>query len=493
MRVLRGHPRVKVPVWNSYFVSGVPEFLYNIVKGSSKFASSYHRALKLLEVNKSTLDFMVEQCHKHNIPVEFEGEDLPIPELRLFEDDPNFKYQEEAAEQLYKMPNALLQFGVGSGKTRITLLALSKRFEANPNLRVLVVTGLAGLQNNWLTDSEKFNLCRGKITITGVGNTKESLKMIENAKDGDVLVANFDMLSRAELLTALLRFDPNIVVFDEVQMAVNMGNKRVSGAMRTEGLHELQGDHWSLSASPIQFSPFDWRSLLIWLRVFPQEMTQSSFENYYGIFGFNYMGQRVCQEYRNVEELLPLVNSIRLVFGGTALPELIVKNIPVPDGDKKSAYNIQHYNNCINSHKIKFIKDLDIQCCVACNITKPFEVWKDELTKCGKRVEIFDGTLTMDERNKLLDRCNAGEVDVLLLSLTAGGTGLNLARAFHFMAFIDCPNSLVLYWQGYGRLYRIGATQPVTICRVYCEGTKDEQRWKQIYKDFEAIKIFYEF
>ena len=482
-----------MPVWNPYFISGTPDFLYQIVKGNkSKFTSAYHRSLKLLEVDKPTLDFMLEQCKKYNIRVEFEGEERPFPELRLFEDDPNFKYQENAAEELYKMQNALLQFGVGSGKTRITLLALSKRYNDNPNLRVLVVTGLAALQQNWKSDSDKFHLCEGKITITGVGDSKASLKMIQEAKDGDILTANFDMLSNDTLLQALVDFNADVVIFDEVHMISNVGNSRTSGAMRIEGLHELSGDHWSLSASPVKFSPFDWRSLLMWLRVLPAEMTQSGFESYYGVFGFNYMGQRECIEYKNLECLLPMVNSIRLVFGGTALPELNMVQVPVEDGDKKSQYNIRHFNNCINAHKIEFVRNLVPQCIVACNITKPFEVWEKAL-QGFKSVKVFDGTLNLKQRSTLLQECLDGKVDVLLLSLSAGGVGLNLAEAYSDMVFIDCPNSLVDFWQGYGRVYRIGAKKPVTIYKVFCRGTPDEKKWKQIYKDFQALKIFYEF
>lgn len=492
MRVLRGNPCIKVPVWNPYFVADIPDFLYNLVKNKFKYSSAYHRSLKLLEVDKPTLDFMIEECAKYKISVEYVGEDRPIPQLRLFEDDPNFKYQEDAAEILYKMPNALLQFGVGSGKTRITLLALSKRFETNPNMRVLVVTGLAALQSNWKSDSEKFDLCKGKITITGVGNSKESLKMIESAGDGDILTANFDMLSNDTLLDAFIKFNADVVVFDEVHMISNMGNTRTAGAMRIEGLHELQGDHWSLSASPVKFSPFDWRSLLKWLRVFPEEMSKSGVENYYGVWGFNYMSQRVCLSYQNLEELLPLVNSVRLAFAGTALPELKIIDVPVQGGDKKSQHNIRQYNNCINAEKIDFIKNLGEQCIVACNITKPFEVWKDSL-KDYKRVDVFDGSLNLTQRAELLQKCIDGDVDVLLLSISAGGVGLDLAKAYSAMAFIDCPNSLVDFWQGYGRVYRIGATKPVTIYRVFCKGTQDEKKWKQIYSDFQSLKIFYEF
>ena len=492
MRVLRGNPGIKVPVWNSYFVADIPEFLYKIVKGSSKYVSSYHRSLRLLEVDKDTLDFMVSQCHKNNIKVIFEGEDRPDPILKIFEDDCEYHYQELAADMLSKMPNALLQFGVGSGKTRITLLALEKRFSLNSNMRVLVVTGLAALQQNWVSDSEKFNLCRGRIRITGVGNSKESMSIISESGDGDVLTANFDMLSNIDLLKAFADFNPDIVVFDEVHMIANMGNKRVAGAMRIEGLHELEGDHWSLSASPVKFTPFDWRSLLTWLRVLSPEMSQSAFESYYGIWGFNYMGQRVCTEYKNLEQLLPLVNSVRLVFRGTELPDLNIISVPVSGGDRRSPYNVRQYNNCVNPQKIDFIKNLGKKCIVACNITKPFSTWVEALHDTMK-VGVFDGTLNLKQREKLLKECVDGNVDVLLLSLSAGGVGLNLAEAYSDMAFIDCPNSLVDFWQGYGRVYRIGAKYPVNVYKVFCEGTSEEDRWKQIYRDFEALKIFYDF
>lgn len=492
MRVLRGNPSIKVPVWNPYFVAGIPEFLYKIVKESKgRFTSAYHRSLRLLEVDKPTLDFMVDQCKKHNINVSYIGEDRPEPPLRLFEDDPDYKYQEDAAEMLAMMPNALLQFGVGSGKTRITLLALEKRYALNPNLRVLVVTGLAALQQNWLDDSNKFGLCKGKITITGIGNSKESLSMIKSAGDGQILTANFDMLSNLDLLYAFSDFNADIVIFDEVHVIVNMGNKRKSGAMRTEGVHELQGDHWSLSATPVMYTPFDWRSLLIWLRVFNPEMSQSGFESYYGEFGINYMGQRVCTEYKNLECLLPLINSVRLCFGGVELPDIDFVDVPVGGGDKKSPYNVQVYNNCVNTEKLAFLRTLD-SAIIASNITKPFNVIKESLEAWGNRVEVFDGTLSLKSRNELISRCYDGKVDKLLLSISAGGTGLNLT-CFNKMVFIEAPHSLVVYWQCYGRVYRIGQKNKVTIYRLYCKGTKDETKWKQICTDFEALKIFYEF
>lgn len=55
-------------------------------------------------------------------------------------------------------------------------------------------------------------------------------------------------------------------------------------------------------------------------------------------------------------------------------------------------------------------------------------------------------------------------LQILLLSLTAGGTGLNLCGANHLF-FIDPHWNPQLESQAEDRIYRIGQTKPVTIYR----------------------------
>ena len=71
-------------------------------------------------------------------------------------------------------------------------------------------------------------------------------------------------------------------------------------------------------------------------------------------------------------------------------------------------------------------------------------------------------------------RFQAGEVPVFLLSLKAGGTGLNLTRADHVIHFDRWWNPAVED-QATDRAYRIGQTRPVQVHRLITQGTIEEK------------------
>ena len=68
----------------------------------------------------------------------------------------------------------------------------------------------------------------------------------------------------------------------------------------------------------------------------------------------------------------------------------------------------------------------------------------------------------------------AGEVPVFLLSLKAGGTGLNLTRADHVIHFDRWWNPAVED-QATDRAYRIGQDKPVQVHRLVTQGTIEER------------------
>ena len=68
----------------------------------------------------------------------------------------------------------------------------------------------------------------------------------------------------------------------------------------------------------------------------------------------------------------------------------------------------------------------------------------------------------------------ASGVPVFLLSLKAGGTGLNLTRADHVIHFDRWWNPAVED-QATDRAYRIGQTRPVQVHRLITEGTVEER------------------
>ena len=74
----------------------------------------------------------------------------------------------------------------------------------------------------------------------------------------------------------------------------------------------------------------------------------------------------------------------------------------------------------------------------------------------------------------MVDRFQAGEIPVFLLSLKAGGVGLNLTRATHVIHYDRWWNPAVED-QATDRAYRIGQDRPVQVHRLIAEGTLEER------------------
>lgn len=86
----------------------------------------------------------------------------------------------------------------------------------------------------------------------------------------------------------------------------------------------------------------------------------------------------------------------------------------------------------------------------------------------------LDGSTPTEERFNLVDRFQAGEVDAFLISLRAGGTGLNLTAA-------NCVVHMDPWWnpavedQASDRAHRIGQSRDVTIYRIIAKDTIEEK------------------
>lgn len=89
-------------------------------------------------------------------------------------------------------------------------------------------------------------------------------------------------------------------------------------------------------------------------------------------------------------------------------------------------------------------------------------------------VDLLHGGTPVPERERMVDRFQNGETPVLVLSLKAAGTGLNLTRAGHVVHFDRWWNPAVEE-QATDRAYRIGQTQPVQVHRLVTEGTVEDR------------------
>ena len=78
------------------------------------------------------------------------------------------------------------------------------------------------------------------------------------------------------------------------------------------------------------------------------------------------------------------------------------------------------------------------------------------------------------DRQKVINAFKNGQVPVFLISLKAGGTGLNLTEADVVIHYDPWWNPAVED-QASDRAHRIGQTRPVTIYRMVAQGTIEEQ------------------
>lgn len=96
------------------------------------------------------------------------------------------------------------------------------------------------------------------------------------------------------------------------------------------------------------------------------------------------------------------------------------------------------------------------------------------LASQGVEVEMLHGAQSISKRQELVDKFQAGKLPVLILSLKAGGTGLNLTKATHVVHYDRWWNPAVED-QATDRAYRIGQDQTVTVHRLITEGTVEDR------------------
>ncbi len=96
------------------------------------------------------------------------------------------------------------------------------------------------------------------------------------------------------------------------------------------------------------------------------------------------------------------------------------------------------------------------------------------LGELGLRAEFLHGSLSLTKRTDMVDRFQAGDFRVFVISLKAGGTGLNLTRATHVVHYDRWWNPAVEN-QASDRAWRIGQDRPVQIHQLISEGTLEER------------------
>ena len=114
------------------------------------------------------------------------------------------------------------------------------------------------------------------------------------------------------------------------------------------------------------------------------------------------------------------------------------------------------------------------QALVFSQFTDFLKLLAERLDACGLRYRMLDGSTPAAQRGERVAQFQRGEADLFLISLKAGGYGLNLTAA-DYVVIADPWWNPAAEDQAMGRAHRIGQQRPVTVYRLVTAGSIEER------------------
>lgn len=142
---------------------------------------------------------------------------------------------------------------------------------------------------------------------------------------------------------------------------------------------------------------------------------------------------------------------------------LVEKNIGIASSKTKTCLTMIK-NVLDNHHKVLIFSQY----------VRYLQIIKTALVNEKITLQYLDGKTPVKQRQKAVNAFQSGEGDVFLLSLKAGGTGLNLTAADYVMHLDPWWNPAVED-QASDRAHRIGQERPVTVYRLVMKNTIEEK------------------
>lgn len=144
-------------------------------------------------------------------------------------------------------------------------------------------------------------------------------------------------------------------------------------------------------------------------------------------------------------------------------PQLVMPETSVP-GSKLEAFAYTVEDLLANGHKaLVFSQFVD-----------HLRIVREHLDQEGIEYRYLDGSTPSKTRKQEVDAFQAGQGDLFLISLRAGGQGLNLTAA-DYVIHLDPWWNPAVEDQASDRAHRIGQTRPVTIYRLVMRNTIEEK------------------
>lgn len=400
---------------------------------------------------------------------------------------------------------ACLADDMGLGKTVQALAVILARADQGPTLVVAPVS----VCRNW--EKEAFKFAPTLTSIIFTGSTENRKEILEQVGKYDLLICSYGLLQQEIELFKEKKYAT--IVLDEAQSIKNHQTKRAKAAF------ELQGDFKIITTgTPIENHLGELWSLFNFINPGFLGSIQDFQDRYaYPIEKLNNKERK--QQLKKLISPFILRRKKNEVLDD--LPEKTEITLTVQLSEQERAfYEALRLNALKNlegaqapASDIRFqilaeITRLRRACCNPRLVTKDvhiesaklklFEEVVDELLENGHKALVFsqyiehlsilkelldsknisyqylDGSTPPLKRQESVDAFQRGDGDLFLISLKAGGTGLNLTAA-DYVIHMDPWWNPAVEDQASDRTHRIGQKRPVTVYRLVTENTIEEK------------------
>lgn len=425
-------------------------------------------------------------------------------------------YQKHGIEWLYFLRSyhfaGILADDMGLGKTLQTLSILAlEKITSKPSIVICPKT----LIYNWRLEAEKF-FPELKVLIYD-GSPKEREKLQKDIKQRDLVIIGYHTLKQDEAFFSQTKTQFNYAVLDEAQFIKNHVTKSAQTVKKLNADYRL-----ALTGTPLENSVSELWSIYDFL--------MPGFLGNYEYFTKHFHkpimdngDQQVLKHLRSkvekfmlrrtksevLKELPPKIEQVSQCHLSAAQNILYQQILVKVRGDVFESIKEKGFNNA-QIHILAGLTKLRQACNHPALLTKDKDFHKYESTKLdmclelvnevaknNRKVLIFSQFTSMldivsstlketniahlylsgktKNRQSLIDKFNTDKkIPVFLISLKAGGTGLNLTAADTVIIFDPWWNPSVEN-QAIDRAHRIGQTKPVNAYRLLTIGTIEEK------------------
>ena len=485
----------------------IQRFLYSPLAQNKDLASGLdlpiEQSLQLLDVVEVSDAFQLEDSFRQFIDtlrhpgrLEFEVPSSLEPILKEYQ-KLGFKWMKTLA---YYGFGGILADDMGLGKTIQSLAYIASVLpEIHKNNQQVLVICPSSLMYNWLSEIRKFTPGLKAMVIDGTKT--ERSKLLKDVADVDVLITSYPLLRREIIWFERQLF--HTVFFDEAQAFKNPLTQTARAAKKIQSVH-----HFALTGTPVENSLEELWS--IFHVVFPElflglkEYSKLSRENIarrIRPFLLRRLKEDVLSELPEKIESLEAVelfpeqkklyaaylaklrhdtlkhldkdtlrkNRIKILAGLTRLRQICCHPSLFVDGYKGKSAKFEQLMQIVKESKQAGRRVL-----IFSQFTKMLGLISRELTKEGLPFFYLDGQTPAEERMEICNRFNLGERDLFLISLKAGGTGLNLMSADTVILYDTWWNPAVEE-QAADRAHRIGQKNVVQVIKLIAHGTIEEK------------------